>query len=279
MLKTAATIVAGMCEDMEDPGFLPLVKYLDVKPFGNAVALLLNSPQSALICNLPEKWVQLFGLDQQAELAALSVLPSEDEEEDKDEKEFKAMLLGFLRSMVSLASPLVKAKKARAKAKEMTPAKPVMPHVNDGAIETLPTTRAHGRPMKEDTHNVGWMLEEMLVKVLLATMDEVLSYRLTPAFLPTFPSLSSFPREFSLTTHWTNILDTFWVRSVCIACIRKVMAPPPAPVEELFCLETPELVEETAKKPANKKKQKPKKCEQEDDKDSLGLSQKQSCLL
>ncbi|EJT97106.1 hypothetical protein DACRYDRAFT_112066 [Dacryopinax primogenitus] len=172
MLKTAAAIIAQMHEDTEDPGFWPLVKYLDIKPFGNAVVLLLNCPQSALVHNLPEKWVQLFGLDQQEELAALSVLPKEDEEKDKDEKEFKAMLSGFLTSLVSLASPLVKPEKGKAKAKETMPAKAVMPCLDNGTMEMPLIPRACRRPTKVDSCNAGWMIEEMLAMLLLPMMDD-----------------------------------------------------------------------------------------------------------
>ncbi|EJU05351.1 hypothetical protein DACRYDRAFT_103840 [Dacryopinax primogenitus] len=112
MLKMAAVIVARMHEDAEDPRFLPSVKYPDVAPFGNTVVLLLNSPQSALICDLPKKWVRLFTLDQQEELTTLSAPPEEEEEKDKDEKVFKAMLSSFSMTLGSLASLLVKAKKA-----------------------------------------------------------------------------------------------------------------------------------------------------------------------
>ncbi|EJU01695.1 hypothetical protein DACRYDRAFT_107441 [Dacryopinax primogenitus] len=76
---------------------------------------------------------------------------------------------------------------------------------------------------------------------------------------------------------------------MCIARIAKAAALPPVPAKELFHLETPEPepIEETTKKPANKKKQKavcsyvpanPKKCEQEDDEDLPGPSTKWSRL-
>ncbi|EJU02690.1 hypothetical protein DACRYDRAFT_106754 [Dacryopinax primogenitus] len=151
MLKTAAAIVACMHKDVEDPRFLPLVKYLDIKPFSNMVALLLNSPQSALVHDLPEKWVQLFAANQQEELAALSVPPEEDEEEDKEEKQFNAMLSGFLMSLVSLASPLGKLEKAKAEAKEMMLAKAVMPHLDEGTMQMPLVTRACRRPSKADS--------------------------------------------------------------------------------------------------------------------------------
>ncbi|EJT97412.1 hypothetical protein DACRYDRAFT_111955 [Dacryopinax primogenitus] len=246
MLKTAAII------------------YLDIVPFSNVVTLLLNSPQSAL----------------QEELAAWSVPPEEDEEEDEDEKEFKALLLGFLMSMASLASPLVKAEKGKGKAKEMMPAKSVMLRLNDGVDKMLPAIRVHGRLTKEDSRNVGWMPEETLQCMLCCKHAIV---------------------KDSKECHKCDIVEVP-KRAVCsmrkaakkpcsvhTAHLAKAMALPPASVEDLFLPETPEPkpVEETAKKPAEKKKQKPvcsyapvkpQKCEQEDDKDSVGTSQKQSCL-
>ncbi|EJU04595.1 hypothetical protein DACRYDRAFT_104477 [Dacryopinax primogenitus] len=160
-------------------------------------------------------------------------------------------------SLVSLPSPLVKPEKGKAKVKEMTPAKPVMPHLDNDANKTLPATRAHGRLMKEDSRNAGWMPEETLVKVLMATVDEAV-------------------RESFSAKH-------------CMTCIAKAAALPSAPLEQLFLPDTPEPkpVEETAEKPADKKKQKPvhsyapakpKKHEQEDDKDLVGPLQNQSCL-
>ncbi|EJU00383.1 hypothetical protein DACRYDRAFT_109112 [Dacryopinax primogenitus] len=148
MLKTAAAIIAHMCKDTEDPRFLLLVKYSDVMPFSNVVVLLLNSPQSTL----------------QEELATLSAPPEEDEEEDEDEKEFKAMLSGFLTSLVSLASPLVKAKKGKTKTKETTPAKVVMLCLDDGTNVTLPVTKVHGRPTKKDSCNAKLMCMYLLAK-------------------------------------------------------------------------------------------------------------------
>ncbi|EJU01049.1 hypothetical protein DACRYDRAFT_22856 [Dacryopinax primogenitus] len=65
----------------------------------------------------------------------------------------------------------MKAEKGKAKAKETTLAKSVMPRLDDGMDETPPVIRVHGRPMKEDSRNVGWIPEETLVKVLLATTD------------------------------------------------------------------------------------------------------------
>ncbi|EJU06438.1 hypothetical protein DACRYDRAFT_103385 [Dacryopinax primogenitus] len=258
------------------------------------VVLLLNSPQSTLICDLPEKWVQLFDLDQQEELAALSALPKEDEEEDKDEKEFKMMLSGVLMSMVSLASPLVKAEKAKAKAKGTMLAKLVMLHLNNCTNKMLPVTRACRRLMKADSCNAGWMIEEMLAMLLLATTDDAV--------------LESFAAEnCCLLCCKHAVLKDGWLhhecniaevpdKAVCSACkaakkpcsAHIATALPPVPAEELFCLETPEPIEETAKKPIKKKKQKPvctyalakpKKHEQEDDKDLSGPLAKQSRLL
>ncbi|EJU06302.1 hypothetical protein DACRYDRAFT_103250 [Dacryopinax primogenitus] len=301
MLKTAAVIVVHMQEDAEDPGFLPLVKYSDIAPFGNAVTLLLNSPQKALVCDLPKKWVHFFGLDQQEELAALSALPEEDEEEDKEEKKFKVMLSGFLTSLGSLASPLVKAKKGKAKAMEMMPAKSVMPCLDNGMNKTLPVTRAHRRPMEEDSHNAGWMPEEMLVKVLLATMDATVLESFVAENCCTLCCKHTMVKD-GKAHHKCDIADVA-NKVVCSTCkatkkpcsmhtvhLAKAMALPAASVEDLFLLETPEPkpVEETAEKPTKKKKRKlvhsyapvkPEKCEQEDDEDSVGPSQKWSHLL
>ncbi|EJU06262.1 hypothetical protein DACRYDRAFT_103206 [Dacryopinax primogenitus] len=302
MLKTATAIIACMCEDAEDPRFLPLVKYPDVAPFGNVVALLLNSPQFTLVRNLPEKWVQLFALDQQEELAALSVPPKEEEEEEEEEEEkkFKVMLSGFSTSLGSLASPLMKAEKGKAKAKETMPAKLVMLRLDDGVDKMPPAIRVHGRLMKEDSCNVGWMPEETLVKVLLAMTDA--------AVLESFAAENCcmLCRKHAIgkdgkARHECDIAEVA-NRAVCSTCkaakkpcsthtvhLTKGMALPPASVEDLFIPETPEPepAEETAKEPAKKKKQKPvhsyalvkpKKHEQEDNKDSVGPSTKQSCL-
>ncbi|EJU02953.1 hypothetical protein DACRYDRAFT_106131 [Dacryopinax primogenitus] len=258
-----AAIIAHMREDAEDPGFLLLVKYPDIMPFGNAVTLLLNSPQSALVCNLPEKWVQLFALDQQEELAALSTPAKEEEEEDEEEKKFKAMLSGFSTSLGSLASLLAKAEKGKAKAKETMLAKAVMRHLNNGMDKTSPATRACRRPMKEDSCNAGWMPEETLCMLCCkhAIVKDGKVHHNKKAL------------QHSLS-----------------ACLAKAMALPPVSVEDLFLLETPEPkpIEKPTEKPAKKKKQKPvhsymlvkpKKHEQEDNKDLVGLSLKWSRLL
>ncbi|EJU03388.1 hypothetical protein DACRYDRAFT_106546 [Dacryopinax primogenitus] len=313
MLKTAAMIIVHMHEDTEDPIFLPLVKYSDLEAFfANMVMLLVNSPQSALVCNLPvnnptstqlqadsgtptnfplslppfpseflhtthqtnisdtswvgspEKWVHLFAEDQQAELATLSVPVEEEEEEDKEEKEFKATLSGFLMSLASMDSPLVKAEKGKAKAKEMTPSK----------LDTWEVT-------KEDSRNVGWMMEETLAMLLLVTMDEVVveSFSAENCIMFAVPQAHHLQRWCGMPL-WSRPGST-WPK--------KVVALPPVPAEQkLFCLETPKPTEKPAAMPANKKKwklmhtyvpAKANKCKREEkDEGEAGTSQKQSCL-
>ncbi|EJU00387.1 hypothetical protein DACRYDRAFT_109115 [Dacryopinax primogenitus] len=292
MLKTAALIVAHMCKDAEDPRFSPWVKYSDFEGFTNAVMLLVNSEKAELICNLLEKWVSIFANDQQAELAALSALPNDESDE---EKEFAAMLSRLLMSLAAMASPIRKAEKDKAKAKEMMPAKVGVPHANGSMLVMLPVTRAGGRPTKEDSKNVGWISEEMLATKDEAVVEEFLLENCVMFIMPQAHGVQGWGAAPEC-----NIMEQAG-RAVCLACkaakkpctahivhIEKAAALPAALVgEKLFLSESPKPTKKPIALPTSKKMQKlrciypatkPKKCQQEDNKDKAGHSQKWSHL-